>query len=167
MQHKRVDDAEKWIPSSWEWHFVGEKSLWWRFYPALTKAAPDELSRGFYHECKNIDGNKHEDGERCCALYSLSCSSLTFSVPACCTGKRNVGAASTSDPRTCRSTEDLSSRTGCPCEKLALFDLDGTLIRTKSGKVFPVDCDDWELHNNKVPQYLKRLHNLVSILEVL
>ena len=30
-------------------------------------------------------------------------------------------------------------------DKIAGFDLDYTLIKTKSGKLFPIDKDDWEL----------------------
>ena len=32
--------------------------------------------------------------------------------------------------------------------KIASFDFDGTIIRTKSKRRFPKDKDDWELHND-------------------
>ncbi len=40
-------------------------------------------------------------------------------------------------------------------DKLALFDMDGTLIHTKSGKTNPINWEDWILWNPKVPQKLK------------
>lgn len=39
--------------------------------------------------------------------------------------------------------------------KIAAFDMDGTLIKTKSGKVHPVDINDWQLAFPPVPQKLK------------
>lgn len=36
--------------------------------------------------------------------------------------------------------------------------MDGTLIRTKSGLVFPKDCNDWQLLYHDVPGKLKQLH---------
>lgn len=41
--------------------------------------------------------------------------------------------------------------------KIAAFDLDGTLINTKSGRTFPINVDDWELFNNNVKPILKQL----------
>jgi bifunctional polynucleotide phosphatase/kinase len=43
--------------------------------------------------------------------------------------------------------------------KIAAFDLDYTLIKTKSGKTFPLNKNDWILWNNKV---LDKLNELVS-----
>lgn len=40
--------------------------------------------------------------------------------------------------------------------KIASFDLDGTLITTKSGKVFPVDINDWKLLFPNVESILKQ-----------
>ncbi|XP_068633351.1 uncharacterized protein F21D5.5 [Battus philenor] len=39
--------------------------------------------------------------------------------------------------------------------KIAAFDMDGTLIKTKSGKVHPVDTNDWQLAYPVVPTKLK------------
>ncbi|KAL3859647.1 hypothetical protein ACJMK2_009861 [Sinanodonta woodiana] len=43
-------------------------------------------------------------------------------------------------------------------EKIAGFDIDGTIITTKSGKVFPVDNDDWRLWTGEIPKKLKKLN---------
>ncbi|XP_013145078.1 PREDICTED: uncharacterized protein F21D5.5 [Papilio polytes] len=40
-------------------------------------------------------------------------------------------------------------------KKIAAFDMDGTLIKTKSGKVHPVDTNDWQLAFPIVPTKLK------------
>lgn len=40
-------------------------------------------------------------------------------------------------------------------KKIAAFDMDGTLIKTKSGKVHPVDTNDWQLAFPVVPTKLK------------
>ncbi|XP_013105344.1 uncharacterized protein F21D5.5 [Stomoxys calcitrans] len=41
--------------------------------------------------------------------------------------------------------------------KIASYDMDGTIIRTKSGNVFPKTCDDWMLNYPEVPKKLKSL----------
>jgi bifunctional polynucleotide phosphatase/kinase len=43
--------------------------------------------------------------------------------------------------------------------KLACFDLDCTLINTKSGNTFPIDENDWEFFNDKVISKLTELYN--------
>jgi bifunctional polynucleotide phosphatase/kinase len=43
--------------------------------------------------------------------------------------------------------------------KLACFDLDGTLICTKSGKIFPTHRNDWYFYSNNVCEKLKHLHD--------
>uniref|UniRef100_A0A182WZZ8 PNK FHA domain-containing protein n=1 Tax=Anopheles quadriannulatus TaxID=34691 RepID=A0A182WZZ8_ANOQN len=43
-------------------------------------------------------------------------------------------------------------------EKVAAYDMDGTLIKTKSGNVFPKSIDDWQIAFAEVPAKLKSLH---------
>ncbi|PNF40657.1 hypothetical protein B7P43_G05911 [Cryptotermes secundus] len=43
--------------------------------------------------------------------------------------------------------------------KIAAYDLDGTIITTQSGNVFPKDCNDWKISFSEVPGKLKKLHN--------
>lgn len=45
-----------------------------------------------------------------------------------------------------------------PSEKIAAYDIDGTIIKTKSGRVFAKDMDDWQLAYPEVPGKLKDLH---------
>ncbi|KAK9296462.1 hypothetical protein QLX08_009518 [Tetragonisca angustula] len=52
------------------------------------------------------------------------------------------------------TTQGVESRS-----KIAAYDMDGTLIKTKSGLVFPKDCDDWQLIYPDVPKKLRKLHN--------
>ncbi|CAH1164190.1 unnamed protein product [Phaedon cochleariae] len=42
--------------------------------------------------------------------------------------------------------------------KIAAFDIDGTIIKTKSGARFPKDGDDWVLNYSDIPQQLKALY---------
>jgi len=41
---------------------------------------------------------------------------------------------------------------------VAAYDMDGTLIKPKSGLVFPKDCNDWQLLYPDVPGKLKQLY---------
>lgn len=42
--------------------------------------------------------------------------------------------------------------------KLAMFDMDGTLIQTKSGKTFPINSKDWQWRFPVVPDKLRSLY---------
>nr|CAD7262359.1 unnamed protein product [Timema shepardi] len=42
-------------------------------------------------------------------------------------------------------------------EKIAAYDLDGTIIMTQSGRVFPKDIHDWKIAFSEVPGKLKQL----------
>ncbi|XP_011635937.1 uncharacterized protein F21D5.5 isoform X1 [Pogonomyrmex barbatus] len=44
------------------------------------------------------------------------------------------------------------------CAKIAAYDMDGTLIKTKSGLVFPKDCNDWQLLYPDIPNKLKQFY---------
>lgn len=50
---------------------------------------------------------------------------------------------------------DLTHKNG----KIASFDLDGTLIKTKSGRIFAKDKNDWIFFNDNVCSKLKELHD--------
>ena len=41
--------------------------------------------------------------------------------------------------------------------KIAAFDLDSTLIKTKSGRTFPTDHNDWQLWSDNISEILKKL----------
>ncbi|CAM9964711.1 unnamed protein product, partial [Hapterophycus canaliculatus] len=42
---------------------------------------------------------------------------------------------------------------------IVAFDMDGTLIKTKSGKKFGDTPDDWQLWHSKIPEVLRRWHD--------
>lgn len=46
---------------------------------------------------------------------------------------------------------ELSPQTGKDSVRLALFDLDDTLIATRSGRFYPYDPDDWAFKYPTVP----------------
>lgn len=49
-------------------------------------------------------------------------------------------------------TEGVQSKS-----KIAAFDMDGTIITPKSGKVFPTDFNDWKILLSQIPAKLKQL----------
>lgn len=51
------------------------------------------------------------------------------------------------------TSDEIESRS-----KIAAFDVDGTIIKTKSGKRFPINADDWELNFPTIPLTLRKLY---------
>ncbi|KAG5674964.1 hypothetical protein PVAND_004908 [Polypedilum vanderplanki] len=51
-----------------------------------------------------------------------------------------------------------TSRGVVASDKIAAYDMDGTLIKTCSGNVFPKSIDDWQLNMSEIPKKLKKLH---------
>lgn len=49
-------------------------------------------------------------------------------------------------------------------ENVAGFDMDGTIIKTKSGKVFPKDKNDWIFLFDDIPEKLNSLSNTNTII---
>lgn len=43
--------------------------------------------------------------------------------------------------------------------KIAAFDMDGTLIVTQSGKVFPVDENDWQIYSPEIITSINKLYD--------
>ncbi|XP_055377609.1 uncharacterized protein F21D5.5 isoform X2 [Condylostylus longicornis] len=60
----------------------------------------------------------------------------------------------------CIDNNDLvvyTSSYSVPSEKVAGYDLDWTIVKTKSGNVFPKDTNDWEIMLPEIPKKLKLL----------
>lgn len=56
------------------------------------------------------------------------------------------------------SNYEYKSKSYSSPPKLAIFDLDDTLVRTKNGRSFPKDADDWQIiYPNSVQEKLKKL----------
>ena len=48
--------------------------------------------------------------------------------------------------------------------KIAGFDIDGTIIKTKSGKTFPINENDWEFLYNNIKQKIEEISDDYSVL---
>ena len=46
-------------------------------------------------------------------------------------------------------------------ENIVIFDLDGTIIKTKSGKVFPINANDWVFNYNNVVETFNKLDKTI------
>lgn len=59
-----------------------------------------------------------------------------------------------------KSSTLIYGDSGCqPNKKILAFDMDDTLIKTKSGDKFPKDAKDWIFWDSKVPGKLKEWHD--------
>lgn len=48
---------------------------------------------------------------------------------------------------------------GCrPSDRIAAYDIDGTIICTRSGNVFPKDASDWQILYAEIPKLLQQYH---------
>ncbi|KAL8435833.1 hypothetical protein ACSSS7_002210 [Eimeria intestinalis] len=141
---KRPRDSSTAKPSSPHWHPAGGKSVWWRHY-----ASPVESQ--LYRDC--VPFRDTGQVEACCDLYDLHPVQGFYRVPTCC----RADAASAKEA-------NQAAKDACQCARVAIFDLDGTLITTRSRKKFPVDSSDWKLlFDKQVPAQLRYLHNEVSV----
>ncbi|CBZ49814.1 hypothetical protein NCLIV_003010 [Neospora caninum Liverpool] len=175
------------LPSSPFWHCI-DGGLWWRHYcpqahkrfycahsqPATaTRAAhtgsPEEPPPQEPASNTGVSAlltgykrarDKSEEEPVCCAGNGESCLYTRWRVPRFCArvNPHNIGNAEKPSQEQ-GSTEKVCCRADS-CAGLALFDLDGTLITTKSGKKFPQGATDWKLLHP--PQILQKLKQLVE-----
>ncbi|CDJ27877.1 polynucleotide kinase-3'-phosphatase, putative [Eimeria mitis] len=93
----------------------------------------------------------------------MQASQAYFHLPSCCriskTSASGPAAAAVSAAAAASSSEGMKTAP-CGCSRVAIFDLDGTLITTRSGKKFPVDANDWKLlFEHQIRAQLRRLHD--------
>ena len=73
-------------------------------------------------------------------------------------GRKNGTGADTSVAWTGVGTIHVGTfRPQISSRAIMAFDLDGTIIKTKSRKVMPVDSNDWEFRNEHVEQTMSKL----------
>jgi Polynucleotide kinase 3 phosphatase len=58
----------------------------------------------------------------------------------------------------CTAYKSLAGSAGSHCTGYIAFDMDGTIITTKSGKAFPVDGSDWKFWDSSVPEVMRKHH---------
>ncbi|RUS69475.1 hypothetical protein EGW08_022759 [Elysia chlorotica] len=118
------------------------------------------------------DGDKSDDdvSEKMAQLTRLKNEALK-EVPTSSGSKtKHSNRRSCSSPSSSQATEKsewtshdelqvFTSKGVTPHRKVAAFDMDGTIILTRSGKVFPTDQDDWKILHPNVFNKIKELHS--------
>ena len=80
--------------------------------------------------------------------------------------------SSTEEPQSSHSSTPsalyrFNRRADSHYSSMVAFDLDGTLIKTKSGKMFGQDKNDWELFHHSIPTLLRRLYDEGNYLAII
>ncbi|XP_018392374.1 PREDICTED: uncharacterized protein F21D5.5 [Cyphomyrmex costatus] len=105
--------------------------------------------------------NDREEEERSLSLNDVYTNQKTFSTGSSTSSEQSTESSNTSAKWDSVDNGKLLIYTAQSVQnqaKVAAYDMDGTLIKTKSGLVFPKDCNDWQLLYPDVPGKLKQLH---------